>query len=205
MGIIYKAIPKTTFPRHTPLFPLPPSVPLRHSTPLRHSGESRNPEDTFPLGPGFRRGDEGGRRGDEGGRRGDERCTPAGAGIHPLDSRFRGNDDRVGSSNTSFPFRSCGRLEPAERQIGDEEGLTRTTSRSRIPHANGPRDAPALTLEKTVGYERQPLRAKVAELADAQDSGSCGVTPVGVQVPPFAGVRGFSTRRGKPLFLGRLL
>ncbi len=29
-------------------------------------------------------------------------------------------------------------------------------------------------------------RAKVAELADAQDSGSCGVTPVGVQVPPFA-------------------
>lgn len=28
--------------------------------------------------------------------------------------------------------------------------------------------------------------AKVAELADAQDSGSCGVTPVGVQLPPFA-------------------
>src|SRR5690606_31403347 len=25
---------------------------------------------------------------------------------------------------------------------------------------------------------------RVAELADAQDSGSCGVTPVGVQVPP---------------------
>ena len=32
----------------------------------------------------------------------------------------------------------------------------------------------------------QASHAKVAELADAQDSGSCGVTPVGVQVPPFA-------------------
>ena len=29
-------------------------------------------------------------------------------------------------------------------------------------------------------------RAKVAELADAQDSGSCGVTPVRVRLPPFA-------------------
>ena len=29
------------------------------SGPLRHSGESRNPEDPFPLDPGFRRGDEG--------------------------------------------------------------------------------------------------------------------------------------------------
>ena len=28
--------------------------------------------------------------------------------------------------------------------------------------------------------------AKVAELVDAQDSGSCGVTPVGVRFPPFA-------------------
>ena len=28
--------------------------------------------------------------------------------------------------------------------------------------------------------------AKVAELVDAQDSGSCGLTPVGVRVPPFA-------------------
>ncbi len=32
----------------------------------------------------------------------------------------------------------------------------------------------------------QRRRAKVAELADAQDSGSCGVTPVGVRLPPFA-------------------
>ena len=47
--------------------------------PLRHSGESRNPEDTFPLDPGFRRGDE--------------EDIPAKAGIHPLDFRFRGNDD----------------------------------------------------------------------------------------------------------------
>ena len=53
MGILYKAIPKTIFPRHTPLFALPPSAPLRRS------GESRNPEDTFSLSPGFRRGDEG--------------------------------------------------------------------------------------------------------------------------------------------------
>ena len=30
------------------------------------------------------------------------------------------------------------------------------------------------------------VRAKVAELADALDSGSSGVTPVRVQVPPFA-------------------
>lgn len=30
------------------------------------------------------------------------------------------------------------------------------------------------------------LRAKVAELADAQDSGSCARKGVGVQVPPFA-------------------
>ena len=36
--------------------------------------------------------------------------------------------------------------------------------------------------------------AKVAELADAQDSGSCGVKPVGVQVPPFA--LSFALRRG---------
>jgi hypothetical protein len=28
--------------------------------------------------------------------------------------------------------------------------------------------------------------AKVAELVDAQDSGSCGVTPVGVRLPSFA-------------------
>ena len=35
--------------------------------PFRHSGESRNPEDTFPLDPGFRQGDEGRRRGDKGG------------------------------------------------------------------------------------------------------------------------------------------
>ena len=56
MGIMYKTISKTVFPRHTPSVPLPPSGPLRHS------GESRNPEDTFPLDPGFRRGDEGGLR-----------------------------------------------------------------------------------------------------------------------------------------------
>ena len=30
------------------------------------------------------------------------------------------------------------------------------------------------------------LDAKVAELVDAQDSGSCGVTPVGVRLPSFA-------------------
>ena len=33
---------------------------------------------------------------------------------------------------------------------------------------------------------RKITRAKVAELADAQDSGSCEVKLVGVQVPPFA-------------------
>ena len=60
-----------------------PFVPPPPSGPLRHSGASRNPEDTFPLGPGFRRGDEGG----------------AEAGIHLLDSRFYGNNDRVGSSS----------------------------------------------------------------------------------------------------------
>ena len=43
-----------------PFIPPPPSGPLRHSGPGRHSGASRNPEDTFPLDPGFRRGDEGG-------------------------------------------------------------------------------------------------------------------------------------------------
>ena len=35
-----------------------PFVPPPLSISLRHSGASRNPEDTFPLGPGFRRGDE---------------------------------------------------------------------------------------------------------------------------------------------------
>ena len=43
-----------------------PFVPPVPSGPLRHSGESRNPEDTFPLDPGFRRGNEWGCRGDEG-------------------------------------------------------------------------------------------------------------------------------------------
>ena len=35
------------------------SVTPPPSGPFRHSGESRNPEDTFPLGPGLRRNDEG--------------------------------------------------------------------------------------------------------------------------------------------------
>ena len=57
MGIMDKAIPKTVFPRQTPSS-LPPVQLPSSFRPLRHSGESRNPEDTFPLGPGFRRGDE---------------------------------------------------------------------------------------------------------------------------------------------------
>ena len=67
-----------------------PFVPPPPSGPLRHSGASRNPEDTFPLDLDFRRGDERGR--------------PAEAGLHPLDSRFHGNDDRVGSSSYGIPF-----------------------------------------------------------------------------------------------------
>ena len=37
------------------------------------------------------------------------------------------------------------------------------------------------------------MRARVAELADAQVSGACGVTPVGVQVPPLAVVRSWKS------------
>ena len=77
--------PEDGFSSSYPFVPPPPSGPLRHSGSFRHSGESRNPEDTFPLGPDFRRGDEGG--------------ASAEAGIHPLNSRFHGNDDRVGSSS----------------------------------------------------------------------------------------------------------
>ena len=36
------------------------------------------------------------------------------------------------------------------------------------------------------GKQLKFLDAKVAELVDAQDSGSCGVTPVGVRLPSFA-------------------
>ena len=42
------------------------------------------------------------------------------------------------------------------------------------------------SLACSAAYRYPERHAKVAELADAQDSGSCGVTPVGVQVPPFA-------------------
>ena len=56
-----------------------PSVPPPPSGPPRHSGESRNPEDTFPLGPGFRRGDEWRGRGDEWRRRDDEEGRPGGS------------------------------------------------------------------------------------------------------------------------------
>ena len=50
---------------HPPPRPAPFVIPapLCHSGPLRHSGASRNPEDTFPPDPGFRRGDEGRPRG----------------------------------------------------------------------------------------------------------------------------------------------
>ena len=50
--------PENGFSSSHPFILLPPSGSLRHSDPLRHSGESRNPEDTFPLDPGFRRGGE---------------------------------------------------------------------------------------------------------------------------------------------------
>jgi hypothetical protein len=40
----------------------------------------------------------------------------------------------------------------------------------------------------------------VAELVDAQDSGSCGVTPVGVRFPPFAPSRTFNTYHTNPSF-----
>lgn len=42
--------------------------------------------------------------------------------------------------------------------------------------------------------------AKVAELVDAQDSGSCGVTPVGVRFPPFAPSRTLHTYHTNPSF-----
>ena|GEM_PF-3366808 len=38
----------------------------------------------------------------------------------------------------------------------------------------------------STGGQTAPQLAKVAELVDAQDSGSCGRKPVGVRVPPFA-------------------
>ena len=50
--------PENGFSSSSPFIPPPPSGSLRHSDPLRRSGESRNPEDTFPLDPGFRQGDE---------------------------------------------------------------------------------------------------------------------------------------------------
>ena len=40
----------------------------------------------------------------------------------------------------------------------------------------------------------------MAELVDAQDSGSCGVTPVGVRFPPFAPSRKVNTYHTNPSF-----
>ena len=95
---------------------------------------------------------------------------------------------------------SLGRLRPLRR---DDACVAPTTSGSShspggvgIPRGDMP--PPALTLEKTVGCERQPLRAKAAESADAQDSGSCGVTPVRVQVPPSHGSAAFLSPREAP-------
>ena len=76
--ITYKAIPKTIFPRHTPS----PPAPVRPPSSFRRKPESRGHLSPRPrLSPGRRGG------------------TPAEAGIYPLDSRFRGNGDRVGSSS----------------------------------------------------------------------------------------------------------
>ena len=47
-------------------------------------------------------------------------------------------------------------------------------------------DRPSLVALSVLREAFQDLPAKVAELADALDSGSSGVTPVRVQVPPFA-------------------
>src|SRR5438477_4367765 len=65
-------------------------------------------------------------------------------------------------------------------------------------------DPRALLTRPSGGPEpHRPLgQAKVAELADAQDSGSCGVTPVRVQLPPFAPTSyasGRDAERGRPL------
>ncbi len=41
-------------------------------------------------------------------------------------------------------------------------------------------------LEYQAASEKQPVYARVAELADALDLGSSGLTPLGVRVPPLA-------------------
>ena len=84
-GIIYKAISKTVFPRHTPPSPRPRPAPFVIPPPFvipAQAGIQRTP---FPEAPAF-----------AGATRGD---APAEAGIHPLDSRFHGNDDRLGCSS----------------------------------------------------------------------------------------------------------
>ncbi len=81
-------------------------------------------------------------------------------------------------------------------KIAAASGKTRTihtrksqfTDRPRRRNGNAPLSPTPLAIPTPHRYSWRfrNTKAKVAELADAQDSGSCGVTPVGVQVPPFA-------------------
>src|SRR5262249_15611861 len=65
--------------------------------------------------------------------------------------------------------------------------LRGTTRKRAAPgRARGARMGCGERLEPAAASRYELPRAKVAELADAQDSGSCGVKPVGGQVPPFA-------------------
>ena len=166
---MYRTIPKTVFPRHTLHPPAPVRPPFVIPAPFRHSGESRNPEDTFPLDPGFRRGDEGGRRGDVRARRGDEGGAPAEAGIPPQNSRLRGNDDRVGSSRMSFPFPSSdlrvrvslnGRTGNAKRILGSVSVRHRLRAVLPSPPAGRSRQVRERqrVVVSTVGQERRSRR-----------------------------------------------